>query len=462
MGLINLFSKRFFLIKYSIFSRFNTSNCEARNAYNLAPLDICIPFATDNAHLIDEKLPGPLFKIIENSWLILTSFFFKKSSILVRRISLTFTLFGNLYMKKLLLTLSPIVSFLPVQLITRKFLIIVIFIVFFTDINKCFPSLKNPNDFGVITLMYHRFEENKYPSTNIRIKEFIKHIDLIRDKKIEFIDPKNLEKELKTNKSKRKVLLTIDDGFLSFYKEAWPVLKNRKIPFLLFINTREVGSFNYMNWEQIKEISREKFVEIGNHSHSHDYLIDKNPSEIQKDINKSILIFKQQLGSNSNFFSYPFGEFSLKFKEIIKQLGFKYAFGQHSGVADESKDFFELPRFPINEKYGDIKRFELLLNTIPLKYKQITPEEKYINNKTNPPSVTIEFYDNIKNLNLLNCYSNEENLWRKSNIEFLQNYKIKINIDGKFTTERGRINCSLRHETGFWQWLGIQFVVAEK
>ena len=27
-----------------------------------------------------------------------------------------------------------------------------------------------------------------------------------------------------------------------------------------------------MTWDQIKEISKEDFVEIGNHSHSHEYL----------------------------------------------------------------------------------------------------------------------------------------------------------------------------------------------
>ena len=46
----------------------------------------------------------------------------------------------------------------------------------------------------------------------------------------------------------------------------------KKIPFILFVNTREVGSFNYMSWSQIKELYKEDFVEIGNHSHSHEYL----------------------------------------------------------------------------------------------------------------------------------------------------------------------------------------------
>ena len=308
--------------------------------------------------------------------------------------------------------------------------------------------------------MYHRFEENKYPSTNIKILDFKKHLEIIKKNNIKFINPKNFEKELVNNKKQRKILLTIDDGFLSFYKNAWPILKEKKIPFILFVSTREVGSFNYMNWEQIKEISKEKFVEIGNHSHTHEYLVDEKDEIIKADIQKSINIFKNKLGKNSEFFSYPFGEYSSSFKNIIKNFGFKYAFGQHSGVIDETKNFYELPRFPINEKYGELKRFTSLTKSIPFKYKNIFPEEKYLLVSNNPPNVKIEFYENIKNLKSINCYSNEADRWRKSEIAFISRNVLQVFIREKFVGERGRINCSLRDPSGFWRWLGIQFVIS--
>jgi peptidoglycan/xylan/chitin deacetylase (PgdA/CDA1 family) len=310
--------------------------------------------------------------------------------------------------------------------------------------------------------MYHRFEENKYPSTNIKIKDFIEQLKIIEKENIQFINPKNFEESLINKKSIRKILLTIDDSFASFYNNAWPILKNKKIPFILFVNTREVGTFNYMTWDQIRELDNEDFVEIGNHSHSHEYLVDKNDTVINEDINKSIKIFKEKLGKNSLFFSYPFGEYSLKFKEIIKSLGFKYAFGQHSGVIDETKDFFELPRFPINEKYGDLKRFKTLVKTLPLKFKYILPAEKYLNSSSNPPRVKVKFFENTKNVNQINCYSNEGNAWRKSIIKFTSKNILEIELQEKFIGERGRINCSLREENGFWRWLGIQFVISEE
>ena len=76
--------------------------------------------------------------------------------------------------------------------------------------------------------------------------------------------------------------------------------------------------------------------------------------------------------------------------------------------------------------------------------------------------VKINFYENIKNLKSLTCYSNEADKWRLSNIKFENTNTLLININEKFVGERGRINCSLRDPSGFWRWLGIQFVVSEK
>ena len=163
-------------------------------------------------------------------------------------------------------------------------------------------AIKNIEDYGVISLMYHRFEENKYPSTNIRMNDFLQHIKIIEDSNMIFINPKNFEEELKNNKNQRKILLTIDDGFSSFYNNAWPILKNKKIPFILFVSTREVGAHGYMTWDQIREISKENFVEIGNHSHTHEYLVDEKIEIIRSDIEKSKSIFKKELGKNSDFF----------------------------------------------------------------------------------------------------------------------------------------------------------------
>ena len=60
------------------------------------------------------------------------------------------------------------------------------------------------DDFGIITIMYHRFEENKYPSTNIRINDFKNHLQMIKESDIKFINATSFEDELINNKKSKK------------------------------------------------------------------------------------------------------------------------------------------------------------------------------------------------------------------------------------------------------------------
>ena len=213
--------------------------------------------------------------------------------------------------KILYLSLNLIYHLALSCLIIKKFLILLSFILTLQIFQS--KSLAENNfyfeDFGLISIMYHRFNENKYPSTNIQLDVFKRQLEIIENQGIKFIHPKDFLRSTTENKNERKVLLTIDDGLLSFYQHAWPILKEKDIPFILFVSTREVGSYNYMNWDQILELHKSTNVEIGNHSHSHEYLVEKNSKTIKNDILKSINIFKEKLGKNSIFFSYPFGEY---------------------------------------------------------------------------------------------------------------------------------------------------------
>ncbi len=308
---------------------------------------------------------------------------------------------------------------------------------------------------GVLAIMYHRFEENKYPSTNIRLDIFKKHINLINDNNLNFYNPGEFSNSFGKVKKEKKILLTIDDAFTSFYKNAWPIIKEERIPFILFVSTEAVGNKGYMNWAQIKEVESESFAYIGNHSHSHDYLTKFDFGKFVKDIDESIKIFNDKLGYNPSFFSYPFGEYNLEQKNYISN-NFDFAFGQHSGVIDLNKDKYELPRFPINEKYGELRRFKEMITYLPLQYKNIKPENKFMNVDENPPKMTIEFFKDQKNLNNINCFSNEGSKWRKTNIVIDDNI-LKVNFAEKFFERRGRINCSLK-DNKRWRFAGFQFV----
>ncbi len=285
---------------------------------------------------------------------------------------------------------------------------------------------------------------------------FLKHIQLINDSNYEFIHPKEFQENFNTPKKQKKILLTIDDGFQSFYEIAWPYLKENRIPFILFISTKPVGNKGYMNWDQIKEIDKESFSIIGHHSHTHEYLIEKSNEVFVQDITKANSIFKNKLGYIPDLFSYPFGEYSEFMRNYISN-NFTFAFGQHSGIIDVNKEKFELPRFPINEKYGELKRFTSIIKTYPLEYKSLLPKEKKLNKTNNPPNFSVEFFESQNNIKNINCYSNEGNRWEKSDISFTNN-TLYIKFREAFLPRRGRVNCSL-NDDGKWRWFGTQFII---
>jgi len=313
------------------------------------------------------------------------------------------------------------------------------------------------DDKGILSLMYHRFNEDRYPSTNIQMDIFKQQIEIIKKLKYNFYDPKNLEENFHIAKTEKKILITIDDAFSSFYEVAWPYLKKENIPFILFVSTETIGKNGYMTWDQIKELEKETTAYLGNHSHSHNYLVDLTNDDFISDIDASSSIFKEKLGYNPIFFSYPFGEYSSLIKKYISK-NFRFSFGQHSGVIDINKDRYELPRFPINEKYGDLKRFKFLIKLNPLQYKSLQPVEKYLINN-NPPKFLVEFFDEQKNIYNINCFSDEGSKWKKSNINFDQNI-LKLNFREEFKFRRGRVNCSL-NDNGIWRWFGVQFSVEQ-
>ena len=341
--------------------------------------------------------------------------------------------------------------FLPVASIIKFF---IFFILLSDSIAVENDSKYYSGEAGTLSLIYHRFNENKYPSTNVKMEIFEKQIQIIKNKNYKFENPDNFQKNFDRPKDEKKILITIDDAFSSFYENAWPFLKRNKIPFILFVSTEPVGKNGYMTWEQIKEVEKEKFAFIGNHSHSHEYLIDFSFDEFKSDINQSINIFKKELGYNPVFYSHPFGEYSLDHINFIKK-NFKFAFGQHSGVIDINKDKYQLPRFPINEKYGDLDRFSFVVDLLPLQFKKISPSDMYITDN-NPPNLKIDFFEEQKNIKNINCFSDEGNKWEKSKLTLVGN-SLKINFRDKFLFRRGRVNCSLNDDG--WRWFGIQFSV---
>ena len=200
----------------------------------------------------------------------------------------------------------------------KKFIIFIICNIFTFSNLSAEEKKFSPVDNGVISLMYHRFDETKYPSTNINMRDFKEHMNIILKKNYSFYNPKDFDFNFFKPKKNKKILLTVDDAFTSFYENAWPYLKQKKIPFILFVSTQSVGKKGYMTWEQIKEIENSSFGFIGNHSHSHEYLVKYPFEDFRNDIDTSIEILKKTLAT-IQFFSLILLENTAFYKNNILQ-----------------------------------------------------------------------------------------------------------------------------------------------
>ena len=316
-----------------------------------------------------------------------------------------------------------------------------------------FVSKLFANENSVAVFVYHRFGENDYPSTNIRINQFKKHLDELTKNNYNVVSTEEIINALTNNKDlpEKTVALTIDDAFFSIYKKAWPLLKEKKLPFTIFVSTGPLksNSKNYMNWEQIKEMDSHG-VTIGHHTKNHLHLVTKEKEKIISEIEEANNDFLKNLGYVPDIFAYPYGEYSSEIKQITKNY-FKAAFGQQSGGIYNGIDIFELPRYSLNEQYGDLKRFKFAANSYGLKIKNILPENKVITD-TNPPLLGFTLLDDLEGS--LKCYPSHN---IKADLIKLGNKRIEVRFNKAFPKGRTRVNCTINDNTK-WRWSGFQFL----
>ena len=304
--------------------------------------------------------------------------------------------------------------------------------------------------------MYHRFGENKYPTTNTTIEQFISHTnELIKDK-YNVIRLDEIVKGIKgeTSLKDRSVSITIDDAYLSVYTKAWPILKKLNLPFAIFISTDVIDNnfSNYMNWDQIRELV-DNGVLVGSQTKSHPHLHRLTSKEILNEIQYSNKRFIKELGFKPTLLAYPYGEYDNKTIEIVQGSGYEAAFGQHSGVAHISAGIFELPRFAMNENYGDLKRLQLAINALPIIVKDISPEDNFL--KTNPPDFGFTLSPEIKPMKAIRCFASNG---IPTNTQRIGKFRIEVRLEEKFPNARARINCTMAAKNDRWRWFGKQFV----
>jgi poly-beta-1,6-N-acetyl-D-glucosamine N-deacetylase len=310
---------------------------------------------------------------------------------------------------------------------------------------------------AAVVIMYHRFGESAYPSTNIQLDQFEAHIRALRDGSYNVVPLDTIVAAFVRGEAlpDRTVGISIDDAYLSAYREAAPRLLAAGLPWTLFVATEPVerSQSGYMTWEQIRELERSG-VTIGSQTESHPHMADNATDENAIELQRSKEQFTAQLGKPPTLFAYPYGEASLAVMKTVSDAKFLAAFGQHSGAIGMSAERFYLPRFAMNEAFGDISRFRIAINALPIEVSGVTPPDPLLTE--NPPPMGFTLQEPLPNIEQLACYTAHDG---RAAIEELGGVRVEIRLTTPFPRGWGRINCTVPAAGGRWFWYGRQFYI---
>ncbi len=306
--------------------------------------------------------------------------------------------------------------------------------------------------------IYHRFGESAHASTNVDVETFRNHLDILRKNKIQVVPLGELVRLLEEGRlgEQHLAVLTVDDGFRSFL-QAFELLREYGFPVTLFVNTDSVGGRSYLTWKELAALQQQG-VEIGNHSASHPHMVNRKAGEtrqswlerLRKDLEKSQEAFRRHLGRVPDLFAYPYGEFDPDVKRLVREMGFRAAVAQQSGVVHAGSDLFALPRFPMGGPYAGTASFRDKLAMKPLPVVAVEPESPILA-RDNPPVLELVVKPDNLIVEQLACYVAGQG---RGNITWIDRKRgrLRLRADRPLSGRRGKYTLTAPGRNGGWYW----------
>ena len=238
---------------------------------------------------------------------------------------------------------------------------------------------------GCTVLIYHRFGEDKYPSTNVSLARFREQLTYLRDNGYKVISLAEMLAGMRRNKvPDNSVVITIDDSYKSVYQAAWPLLKSFAYPFTVFVYVEATDKNypDYMTWEQIREMQAAG-VDFQDHGYAHLHLaecpagLDEQTcrSWISIDLARGARIMARELGERSRFLALPYGEYNSFVLAEAENMGYEAVLTQDPGSVGTETDFFQIPREPIlGKEWSTMAHFKEVLGRVDLPLTEMSPD----------------------------------------------------------------------------------------
>jgi peptidoglycan/xylan/chitin deacetylase (PgdA/CDA1 family) len=158
----------------------------------------------------------------------------------------------------------------------------------------------------------------------------------------------------------KPVVITFDDGFEDFYRNAFPILNQHRFSATMFLPTAHIGEtpcrfkgIECMTWSQIKEL-RSAGMRFGSHTVTHPQLRSLTLQQVREEVSSSKERIEDRMGYPVTSFSYPYAfpeadrEFTKQLRSMLSDSGYENGVSTMIGTADRTADRFFLKRLPVN------------------------------------------------------------------------------------------------------------------
>lgn len=312
-----------------------------------------------------------------------------------------------------------------------------------------------------VVLLYHHVDSDTPASTSVTPAAFERHLDYLWDNNFfvlpleEILDAMAAGEPLPGN----AIAITFDDAYESVHRVAWPMLRERRWPFTVFVSTDSIdaGYGSYMSWLQLREL-QDGGGTIGNHGVTHAHPLDRLPGESQsawltrfrEELVQAAQRIEDETGTQTRLYAYPYGEFSADTERVVAELGW-YGVGQQSGAIGPDTPLTSAPRFPISASFAGLDDFRLRVHARPLPVRVIAPRDRLLPPGGKAPLLELQLEDGTYEPESVGCYTSDGN---PIDVRWLSARRFSIRAQSPLDGGRSKYTCTAPYpgESGVFGW----------
>ena len=231
--------------------------------------------------------------------------------------------------------------------------------------NKLKSQIKIP------ILMYHEIYSPKcpdlrytkiHPNFCIEEEQFLEQVAFLRYNRYKTLtlnELVNIDLKKEQRWFEKMLVITFDDGYVSNFNIAYPLLKKHNMIGNFFVVVNKIGQNLYMNWSQLTQMGNDG-MGIYSHTMSHCLLETLEISSMQSEISNSKKTLEEKLARKIDFISYPNGSCNRKVMEVVKEAGYQGACNSEMGYFNKGTNNFAIPRFTIKTGWN-LETFKKIL-----------------------------------------------------------------------------------------------------